>query len=217
MDKSQFYLPDTEFNDASARARLEAARSNPELLKAPFKFVKDLESAVFSFRETALALQQHDKKMKTPQLEKFYETLIEREAFVGGRMYYPEDAKDKDIQIRFWLGVKGASPISDQTADWYFETYPHYPQFRKLTHYQTTPQQLYKYQDDGRSYPMTIAEIEQFLKSTYHYTYEVLERLYPFDATRVELLNDIEVPDSIAALVPPKHTEGTRPDTRLAA
>lgn len=231
MDKSQFTIPEGEFNDASNRARLEAARTNPERVQAPFHFVTDLEHALSSFRDTAVALEQSEgREIKLPiiglsfKLSKplntsdIYKKLINKEPIIGGRMFYPKGTKDEDIHHRFWFGLKGSSPISTQTGDWYFQSpNPQDPRNPYLMHIETSPHELLKFHSDGRPYPMTIEEIQWFVRSAYHYTHEVLNELYPFDATRVELLNDIEVPDDISALLPPEHTKNNKSDYRLAA
>lgn len=225
MDKSQYRFPESEYNDASNRARLEAFRNTPEKLQAPFQFIKDIEEVVFSFRDTAVALEQRNGRIiKLPIIgvpvkvsarpkEEIYKQLIEQERVIGGKIYENGEANG----YGFWLDQKGSSVISDTIADWHLEIpNPQDPKNPGGVHIETSAHHLKKFHKDGKLYPMSIQDIERFVPAAYHYAHEILP-LYPFDEARADVLGDIDIPDDIAALLPPTHVEGTKSDYELAA
>ena len=226
MDKNQYRLPESEYNDAVNRANLEAVQNTPERLPAgPFKVIKAIENTIFDRRDTAVAIEQTNGRIKTiphiniqmqlpPRAREVIEKkLIEKERAIGGRIYQG----GTDGGFSFWLDQKGSSVVGSEVADWHLEVpNPNDPKNPYGVHIETTEWQLKKFHKDGRAYPMTIQDIERFVPAVYHYAQETLQ-LYPFEQEFEDVLHDIEIPDTIADLLPARPTDGRKSDYERAA
>ncbi|MGH7218338.1 MAG: hypothetical protein ACREGE_02760 [Candidatus Microsaccharimonas sp.] len=221
MDKSQFQFPTGEHSDAINRARLDALRDTPEkLTEGPFKIIKVIENTIFDRRATAVAIEQTKGRFATiPYLnikvklpvrpkEEIYRELIEKERQLGAKIHGGNG---------FFLDYKGSSVVSDTVADWHLEfpdaSDPVHPQH---VHIETTDRYLRKFHKDGRPYDMTIQDIERFVPSVYYYAQETLA-LYPFSQDFEDILNEVAIPDDIAALLPITPEIGRKSDYDVAA
>lgn len=225
MDKSQFQLPKGEYNDESNRARLESFRASPEKLnEGPFKVIKALENTIFDRRATAVAIEQANGRVKTiPYLnmqvhlparskEAIYQELIEKERLIGGAIYQ----NGEQGGYGFWLDYKGSSLVSNDVADWHLEI-PNTadPKNPYGVHIETTDWHLKKFHKDGKLYPMTIQDIERFVPAVYLYARETL-KLYPFDQNFEDILNTLDIPEEIAALLPASRRTAPKSDDARA-
>lgn len=221
MDKSQYQFPAGEHSDAINRARLDALRDTPEVLtEGPFKIIKVIEETIFDRRATAVALEQTKGRFATiPYLnikvklparpkEEIYRELIERERQLAAKIHGGSG---------FFLDYKGSSVVSDTVADWHLEfANPADPFNPHHIHIETTDRYLRKFHKDGRPYDMTIQDIERFIPSVYYYAQETLE-LYPFSQDFEDILNEVEIPENIAALLPIPPESGRKSDHDIAA
>src|SRR5690606_1067514 len=117
-------------------------------------------------------------------------------------------------------GAKVNSPAATPgVGHWFIEEMVHgVPGTGPVTHIETHHQYVIKFNDAGQPEQMRISDIEVFSKLAYHYVSTVLE-VYPFDRDRAEVILDgIDVPDNITALLPPEHhIYGDQSNYRLVA
>lgn len=227
MDNSQYQLPPEYTAELYEEIEQRVVQSAPEHQpQAPFQFVKDIETLVESFRETAEGIEQRngrEVKMKMLPIsfvrparkhDEIRKDLIEIERRLGGTLF-AESGK-----YRFWLGDKGNSAIkTEDIADWYIEEVTAGPTgIGAVTHIETHPQYIKKFNHEGHLVPMTISDLEVFIPAVYHYVYAIMDA-YPFERGRAEvILEDMTIPNDVSALLPPIQTaEGLRNNYGLAA
>ena len=218
MDKSQYHPPYTEYSaELYEQIEKSAVQSTPERNQpAPFHFVKEMEALVDSFRDTAEAIEQKDgREVKVRFIpvsfslaprshSKIREALMEQEKLVGRNLF-----ADKE-RYYFWKGQKGTSIHgTSEVDDWYLEeTAPGMPSGTGvLTHIETHPNDIRKFNHQGQPVPLTLSDLEVFVPLTYHYVRGILEMPeYQFDKERAEvILDDMDVPsrEDILSLLPP--------------
>lgn len=226
MDNSEFKYPAGEHYDANNRERLDALRGTPEKLKTgPFELVQRAARTQFDRRAIAVAIEQKNGREVTipvvnvkvvlparPEAVVF-ESLVEAERPKGGAVFENGEAGG----FMFWLDHKGSSVMGNEVFDWHLEV-PNPYDIKKPygVHIESTSHELRKFHKDGKSYPVTIQDIERFIPAVYHYMH-VTADMYPFSQNFDDVIADIEIPDSIAGLVPPRPAEGDQSDYRLAA
>ena len=227
MDNTQYQLPPEYTAELYEEIEQSILQSTPEHQpQAPFQFVKDIETLVESFRETAEGIEQRngrEVKMKLLPVsfvrparkhEEIRKDLIETERRLGGTLF-AESGK-----YHFWLGDKGsAANRNEDVADWYIEEIIPGPSgVGVVTHIETHPQYIKKFDHNGHLAPMTISDLEVFIPAVYHYVYAIIDA-YPFERDRAEvILEDMNIPNDVSALLPPIQTaEGLRNNYGLAA
>jgi len=224
MDKSQYQPPRTEYSaELYEQIEKSAVQHTPERYQqAPFQFVKDIEALVDSFRETAEGIEQRkgrETKMKFLPLtfvlparkhEEIRRELIDTERRIGGQLFAEKN------KYYFWYGEKGESAIrTEGVADWYIEEIvPGKPGGGVITHIETHPQYIKKFNHNGQLVPVTLSDLEVFIPAAYHYVYAIMDA-YPFDRDRAELiLEEMDMPNDVSALLPPVHGENRKSDHR---
>jgi hypothetical protein len=226
IDKSQYRPPQTEYSaDIYKQIESATAPKTPEKIQAPFQFVKDIEVLVDSFRDTGEAIEQaKGREVKVIGLpivinrparksEVIRKDFIDKERVIGGNLFAEKD------KYYFWYGGKDKSAKAEpDTAGWYMEEIaPQKSTSNVVTHIETHPHHIKKFNHDGQRVPMTISDLEVFIPATYNYVREIMD-IYPFDKDRAELLLDeLEIPDDISALLPPEHVDGQKTDYGVAA
>lgn len=168
----------------------DSGRYTPESQPEVFRFIKDIESRIESYRETAeaigakkpvfyRALPRLDSLLplkKTPFSKK---TLIDKEAVIGGNLF---TKRPGTASQRFWYHGRYDSRYPDQ-GEWLFEsvdTNGHENVLRILTT-GAGIEKLYH----GRPVPFTAGEIKTFINATERYEDAILEE-YPVDAALQE-------------------------------
>lgn len=225
MDNTQFQLPPEYTAELPKEIEQRVLQSTPGQPQAPFQFVKDIEVLVESFRETAEGIEQRngrEVKMKALPVtlvrparkhDEIRRDLIEIERRLGGTLF-AEAGK-----YHFWLGDKSASIAkAEDIADWYIEEVTPGHSGGVVTHIETHPQYIKKFDHKGRLVPMTISDLEVFIPAVYHYVYAIIDA-YPFEKDRAEvILEDMSIPNDVSALLPPIQTaEGLRNSYGFAA
>lgn len=167
---------------------------SPEKQLEPYRFIKDIEEKIYSYRETALAL---DAKRKQGFLGAIGLTrqpltmtdLIEKEAQIGGEIF------GKGKGYRLWLDHKGSSPYihNNDIGDWY-HTRPNTDGISKdpeiTLHFESHPTHFWKLYE-GKSYALTVAETETICDAIARYE-EAIRVIYPFDEEIHNLEQEIE-------------------------
>ncbi len=221
MDKSQYYPPNTE-HSAEIYQQIEQStiKSSPERIQAPFQFTKDIETLIDSIRETAEAIEQ--KKGNEVRFRHIPITFIRparphaeifKEQLDNERSLTTELFAEKN-KYSVWYGGKAHTPqATPNLASWFIEErVPGKPGAGRITRIQTHPNYIQMFNHEGQLMPMTISDLEVFVPLVRHYVDTVLPA-YPFDKDRAELLlEDIDMPDNIAMLLPPEHVEGRKSD-----
>jgi len=227
MDKSQYQPPRTEYS-AELYKQLEQrpVQSTPERMPtAPFQMVKDIEALVDSFRDTAEAIEQaKGREVSIKYLpisfirparkhEEIRKDLIDREREIGGRLFAEKN------KYYFWYGDKGNSPIrTEGVADWYIqEITPGNAGEGVITHIETHPNYIKKFNHAGQRVPISLSDLEIFIPAVYHYVHAIMD-IYPFERDRAEVLLDgIELPNDVSALLPPTPAAKYKDEYGLAA
>jgi len=186
MAHDQYQIPQS-LSEPEARAEVESITRTIEQERAPYQHIKDIEARIFSYRETALAME---KKPRTwlgglvfaPQNTNL-RTLVDEESVLGGSLFGEGH--------RFWLDNKAqATVFHNDIADWYhMQPNPADPKNPIVLRFQTTPYSIHKLYN-GVEYSLTIQDLEHFLAATEAYVGAVLP-LYPLDRTINELQNDL--------------------------
>lgn len=226
MDKSQYHPPLTEYSaELYEQIEKSTVKDTPERLRAPFQFVKDIETLVDSFRDTAEAIEQtHGREVKVKYLpvsfvrpprkrEDIRRQLIDTERAIGGQLFAEKN------KYYFWYGEKGESAIKTKdVADWYIEEIvPENPGSGVVTHIETHPQYIKKFNHAGHRVPVTLSDLEVFIPAAYHYVHAIMD-VYPFEKDRAEVILDgLELPDHVSALLPPEYRSANKTDYGLAA
>ena len=226
MDKSQYQPPRTEYSaELYEQIEKSAVKSSPERIQAPFQFVKDIEALVDSFRDTAEAIEQSKgREVKVKYLpvsfirparkrEDIRKELIDVERSIGSNLFAEKG------KYYFWYGEKGASAIrTPDVADWYIEEIvPSNPGSGVVTHIETHPHHIKKFNHNGQRVPVTLSDLEVFIPAAYHYVHAIMDA-YPFERDRADVILDgLEIPNDVAALLPPEHVESQKNDYGLAA
>ncbi len=226
MDNSQYHPPRTE-HSAGIYGNIEKRvfEDSPERLKPPFQFVKDIEKLIDSFRDTAEAIEQaNGREVKVRYLpvslirparkrEVIRRHLIDVERTLGGQLFAEKN------KYYFWYGEKGESAISTPgVADWYIEEItPENPGSGEVTHIETHANYIKKFNHVGQRVPITLSDLEVFVPAAYHYVHTIMDA-YPFEKDRADVLLDgLELPRDVSALLPPQHDEYRKSDYYRAA
>lgn len=212
MDKSQYQPPRTEYSDELYRQIEQSAiHSTPERLPvAPFQMVKDIEALVDSFRDTAEAIEQaKGREVKVKYLpisfirpgrkhDDIRKDLVDKERSIGGQLFAEKN------KYYFWYGEKGSSAIrTDDVADWYIQEINPNNNGEGITHIETHPHYIKKFNHAGQRVPVSLSDLEIFIPAVYHYVHAIMD-IYPFERDRAEvILDDLQVPNNIPALLPP--------------
>lgn len=226
MDKSQYQPPQTIHSaELYQPVEKEAAPLSPERLRAPFEFIKDIEVLIHSFRDTAEEIEQRNGRevslrflpitfVRPPRKsEVIRKGLIDTERTIGGNLFAEKG------KYHFWLGDKRHTAYASQgLGDWYIEEIsPENPGTGMVTHIETHAGYINKFNHAGQLVPMTLSDLEVFVPAVYYYAHAVMDA-YPFEKDRAEvILEGLNVPDDISALLPPAHVAGSQTDSMRAA
>lgn len=208
MDNSQYLPPRTEYSaELYEQIEQSIANSSPEKIRAPFQGVDDAENLIDSFHETSIELEQangHEVKLKyipvsfsmpARSRSKILNELINAEGDLGGELYAEKN------RFRFWYGGKSRSTNGIIFGNWYIED----KATGVVTHIETHPNHINKFNHNGQRVEVTLSDLEIFIPAVYHYVRSIL-KLYPFEAERADVILDgLELPDNIEALLPPQH------------
>ncbi|MGV9001557.1 MAG: hypothetical protein ACOH18_01205 [Candidatus Saccharimonadaceae bacterium] len=235
MDNSQYHPPQTEHStELYKQVEQHTIKSSPERLRSPFQIFTDVQNLVQSFRETAIALEESKGRVvkfwnlpisfvRPPRSRaKIMTELINNESIVGGQLFAEKN------KYKFWYGDKGQSAISTpDVGDWYIEEInAEGSGVGVITHIETHPNHanpinyVKKFNHDGQWVPVTLSDLEIFVPAVYHYAHAILDGVeaYSFDRDRKDVILDgLEIPDDISALLPPEHSDVSKSDYYLAA
>ncbi len=226
MDPHQYKFPEGEHFSQENRDRLEAFRRSPEKQPAgPFELVQRAARTQYDRRDIAVAIEQKNGRTVTIPFinlqfnlpprpkEVIYKYLIEQERAIAGRVF--EGGEQGGYM--FWLDHKGSSIISNDVSDWHFEMpNPYDPKNPYGVHIESTSHELKKFHKDGKSYPVTIQDIERFIPAVYYHMHETAV-LYPFDQNFDDVITDIELPNNVTPMFPRKQAASEEIDDKLAA
>ena len=219
MANDQFQLPG-QSDERPSNELLQSGdflRRLPERHEGVYGRVKAVEDRIHGYRRTALEIEAKRPEqtwldiMINGRREKVtLESLIESETLIGGQLFSRgpiTDPRVVKVVDRFWASHKGSSVLANgnQLGDWYHvrESYDTFG--RKLgevtIHLETHPTHINKIVE-GRPVPLTIAELETFIRAVELYEQNIREQLYPFDQEIFDLLEEINreglvVPDSM--------------------
>jgi len=225
MDKSQYHPPHTVYSEELySHIEKSAVQQTPERLHAPFQFVKDIEELVDSFRETAEAIEQKDGrevKLKYVPITFWrparpHEEILKEQKDTERLLSIPL-FRDKGRYCVHYGGKVNTPYATPDVGHWYIEEIIDGTLGTgSVTHIETHPQHIKKFNHDGQRVPVTISDLEVFAPLVYHYVHAVIEA-YPFDRDRAEvILEDLEIPDDVSMLLPPEHHD-PQSSYRLAA
>jgi|GEM_PF-2000781 len=216
MDKSQYHFPKTEHSaELYTTSSERALQSSPERAPAPFQGIKDIEALIDSFRDTAEAIEYtkgREVKLKYMPIsfvrparshQEIRRHLIDTERVIGGQLFAQKNT------YYFWYGEKNETvPREPGVADWYIEEItPGSSNPNIVTHLETHPQYVKKFNHAGQPVPVTLSDLEIFIPATYHYVRAIMEA-YPFEKDRAEvLLDSLDDPRDILALLMPTQDE----------
>jgi hypothetical protein len=171
--------PDPQPSDLIAAAPL-----TPEVQPTQFGFIKDIETRLDSYRETALAIEATKRpwlrSMKSlvltpkPPLAE----LIEKESIIGGSLFQKQEPQH---ELRFW----------SEGQEWFFgwTNGKDVSITNSTVHYQVSDSHIQKlYQ--GRVADFAPGEQAHFIQAVTAYEKAVVQQLYPFDQVIQELSND---------------------------
>ncbi len=184
MAKDEYQIPN-EYNETAIRAQIDAIQQTPEHIQpAPYQGIKNIESKISSYRESALLLEKKRKGWLSGLVfspaNNTLGDLIEKESNIGGKLFGKGN--------KFWLDAKSNSTVfHNDVADWYHSRVnPANPKRPIVLRFQTTPNSIHKLYD-GREYAPTIQDLEILTKAIEAYAEAVLP-LYPID----QALHDFE-------------------------
>ncbi len=195
MANGQFIIPETpsttpteptyETQQAEAfSAHIDAQHYTPETQPGMYHFVKEIETRLESYRETAVAIEENKHKwlravkslVTTPK--PIVSELIESESKIGGMLFqrqYPHH------DIRFWekdggwfCGYSDGAKVKleDSTIHYEFSEY--------------AIQKMYQ----GRTIPFVPGEETNLLNAVREFEHAVVHELYPFEEALQELKKD---------------------------
>lgn len=179
MAHNQYRIPgmpsDTQSGDSSVAPRKKAA---------PYQVIKNAELRIYSYRETALAVNLQKKSWSraanpfvAAQME--VHDLIEKESRHGGKMFGKSH--------RFWLDDKGGKVFENHVSDWYHvQPNPANPKEPIVLRYQVTPTEVFKLWQ-GIEYRPTIDELQRLIAAIHQYERTIRQQMYPLDDAIAEL------------------------------
>jgi hypothetical protein len=159
----------------------EAPQVSPEINVGPFRFIKDIEDRLDSYRFTAIEIEEAKrpwlKSIKSMVIspKPLLAELIDKESKIGGRLLQKQD---QTHNLEFW----------SEGHEWFFGWSDGKNKKIENTtvHYQVTDSFIQKsYQ--GRIVPFTPGEETYFINAVQAYENAVRHELYPFDEALVEL------------------------------
>jgi len=224
MDKSQYHPPVTEHSAEIYNQVEKSATNNPEQLRAPFQFVKNIETLVDSFRDTAEEIERtHGREITFKLLpisfvrparkrEDIRRELVDAERVIGGQLFAEKN------KYYFWYGEKGDSAIrTKDVADWYIEEINPGQPGSSITHIETHPQYIKKFNHYGQRVPVTLSDLEIFIPAVYYYIHAIMD-VYPFEKDRADVILDgLELPEDVSVLLPPEYRNTSKTNYDLAA
>lgn len=178
---------------------------SPERQPEAYRFIKDIEDRIHSYRRTAIEI---DQKREPGLIESVFgirrqkvtlTNLIEQEAHIGGQLFGPND--------RFWMSHKGTAPHAghNNLGDW-FHVREHVDANNRKTgettlHFETHPTHLVKLHN---GYPIdpVVSELQTLAHAMELYEERVREALYPLDQEIFDLMREAEsdaivIPDTV--------------------
>jgi len=174
--------PNYEAQQAAAfSARLDTQQYTPETHLQPFRFIKEIEDRLDSYRYTAIEIAEAKRpwlrSMKSLILapKPLMAEYIEKESKIGGHLLQKQDTSH---ELRFW----------SEGHEWFFgwSDGKDVSIVDSAVHYQVTDSYIQKsYQ--GRIVPFASGEEEYFTNAVQAYEHAVRHELYPFDDALVEL------------------------------
>lgn len=194
MAYDQFQIPSTseqspaQHTSEATQPLLDALRIadalhyTPETQPEAFRYIKEIEARIDSYRETAVAVEA--RRLTLPATLRYLmsgavgytksplEKVIDKEAVVGGGIF---QRPPHVVSQRFWYQGQ-----HNGKGEWYYEAIDTAKQ-ETILHFQTTPTAIEKLVK-GASAPFTPGEAEIISLAPTLYERAVLDTLYPIDA-----------------------------------
>lgn len=197
-----------QINEAQRVA--EVFQRTPENKPEMFRFIKERERRIFSYREAALEADKNRNKgilnaLGWMRSDLTMTRLTDMESKIGGRIY--DKIYQRRLGFKIWLHDKyldGPLEEREEINHWFFVQ----PQvvngrYQDLTiHYETQSTGITKWVN-GIPYPLKLDEIETFSRLTELYEDEVRQELYPLD----ESIHEFEVEMEAESIVNPDTEE----------
>jgi hypothetical protein len=192
MANDMFKLPgqvgEGPLNDALRIA--DSFQYTPEKQPAPFQFIKDIENGMDASVEAALELSRKKSKFGWMNSRLQLEGITKTESEMIGELF------GKGKGHRFWFEHRSptAHAFESNVGHWYHTRPVIYTNGKvgELTlHYLTSPDRIEK-RWNGGTYPIDIAELQDFCRAVLAARDLTREKLYPLDDSIHELELEIE-------------------------